>query len=207
MAIRVVGLTGNIATGKSTVAREFAKLGVPIVDADQLAREVVAPGSEGLREIERAFGREVLAADGSLDRVALGDRVFSDAAARAQLNAITHPRIALLAQERIRQAAESGAPYVLYEAALIVENQLHKGMHALIVVQTAHPLQLERLMARNGLSLEQAHARIGSQMPQDEKAARATFVIANDGAPEALVQRVATIHQALLDSTPRTAPC
>jgi dephospho-CoA kinase len=122
MTLPTVGLTGGIASGKSTVARAFAALGVPVIDADQLAREVVERGSEGLAEIVRSFGTGVLQADGSLDRKALARIVFADAARRNELNAITHPRIARLAQERSQAIEATGAPYVLYEAALIVEN-------------------------------------------------------------------------------------
>ena len=198
MAIWVVGLTGNIATGKSTAAREFERLGVPVVDADQLAREVVAPGGDALVEIVATFGKEILKADGSLNREALGDIVFGDPHALHKLNAITHPRIARLAQARIAKAEQSGAPYVLYEAALIVENKLHLGMHALVVVRTDASLQYDRLMARSGLSEQQARARISSQTPQEAKAQAATFVIDNNGNLEDLQRQVGEIHHALI---------
>src|SRR5690349_6351079 len=110
MGVPVVGLTGGIASGKSTVARAFKELGVPVIDADQLAREVVAPGSEGLGEIVAAFGDDVLLADGTLDRQAVAARVFADSALRARLNAITHPRIGQLSAERIA-AVDPSVPY------------------------------------------------------------------------------------------------
>ena len=132
MTARVVGLTGDIAAGKSTVARCFENLGVPIVDADKLARDVVEKGSPGLAEIVAAFGQGVLLTDGTLDRKALGARVFSDSALRARLNAITHPKIAELGASQVAEYARQGAPYVLYEAALIVESGLHRTFHAIL---------------------------------------------------------------------------
>jgi dephospho-CoA kinase len=193
----VVGLTGGIASGKSTVGRAFAALGVPVVDADQLAREVVAPGTEGLEEIVRTFGSGVLLADGSLDRKALGAIVFSDAALRSKLNAITHPRIALVSAERMKALAAL-APYVLYEAALIVENGAYKTMNGLVVVKADELAQLERLMQRDQLSEAEARARIAAQAPLAAKLAVADYVIDNSHSLDALHERVANVHAALL---------
>lgn len=195
---RVVGLTGGIAAGKSTVARHFEALGVPVVDADKLAREAVAKGSQGLAEIVAAFGADVLLADGELDRKALGARVFADAGLRARLNAITHPRIAQLGAQQIAEHERRGAPYVLYEAALIVENGLHRGLPALVVVAVDPAVQLARLVTRDGLSASEAEARIAAQMPLAKKIEVADFVIDNSGEPEALRERVADVHGALL---------
>ncbi len=130
--MRTVGLTGGIASGKSTVARFFADLGAPVIDADQLARDVVAPGTPGLDTIARRWPETV--EGGVLNRAALGARVFADPAQRAELNAITHPLIAAEALKRSAALAEAGAPVALYEAALIVENGLDAGLDGLIVV-------------------------------------------------------------------------
>lgn len=204
MATAVVGLTGGIAAGKSTVARSFQALGVPVVDADKLAREAVAVGSPGLGEIVQAFGEEVLLPDGTLDRKALGARVFQDASLRAKLNAITHPRIAQLGATKIAEHAGAGAPYVLYEAALIVENGLHRAMQALVVVSVDPRLQLARLIQRDGLSGDEARARIEAQMPLEKKLEVADFVVDNSGEPSVLAERVAEIHGLLLARTGRT---
>src|SRR5258706_12632864 len=124
-AVRVIGLTGGIAAGKSTVARIFAELGAPVVDADQLAREVVAPGQPALDEIVRAFGLGVLDASGALDRKQLGAIVFADEDKRRALNAITHPRIAAVTQARLAELRARGETLAIYEAALLVENGIH----------------------------------------------------------------------------------
>lgn len=198
MAARVVGLTGGIAAGKSTVARCFEELGAAIVDADKLARDAVAKGSDGLAEIVAAFGPDVLLGDGSLDRKALGARVFADAELRARLNAITHPRIAQLGALQIAEHTRRGVPYVLYEAALIVENGLHRGFQGLVVVSVDPVVQLARLVKRDGLSESEAKARIAAQMPLEKKIEVADFVIDNSGEPEALRERVADVHGSLL---------
>lgn len=207
MAVPVVGLTGGIASGKSTVARHFEQLGVPSVDADQLAREVVAKGSAGLSAIVEAFGEEVLLPDGSLDRKAMGQRVFSDAAARARLNAITHPRIAELGAERVRVLSGKGVPYILYEAALIVESGLHRGMRALVVVSADAATQRARIMQRDTLSLVEAEARIQAQAPLEKKLEVADFVIDNSQINhDTLGERVSEVHEALLSRFRGVAP-
>lgn len=177
----VHGLTGGIACGKSTVSRLFAARGAIVIDADALAREVVAPGTSGLTELVAAFGDEVLRADGTLDRERLGRRVFADPAARARLEAITHPRIAQLSFERLAAARSSDAPLVLYDAALLFESGRGDLFRPVVVVTAPREVQLARLMARDGLAPEAAAARIDSQMPVAEKAARADHVIDNGG--------------------------
>jgi dephospho-CoA kinase len=198
MGLKVVGLTGGIASGKSTVARAFAALGVPVVDADQLARDVVVPGSPALVEIARTFGEHLLNDDGSLDRKALGAIVFADANARARLNAITHPRIAQAGAERLSQLARTAAPYALYEAALIVENGLYRTMAALVVVASSADAQVERILLRDGLGEMEARARIAAQSSLEAKLRVADFVIHNDGPETALRARVAEVHDQLL---------
>lgn len=198
MAIPTVGLTGGIACGKSTVAGFFAELGIPVVDADRIAREVVAPGTEGLSEVVGTFGREVLRPDGTLDRKKLGERVFGDPEARRRLEAITHPRIAATSAARMEELAESGAPYLLYEAALLVENGIHRALPALVVVTARPETQLRRLMERDGLDEAAARARVEAQLPLSEKVAAADYVIENDSALEDTQARVYEVHEALV---------
>lgn len=191
--MKLYGLTGGIATGKSTVTAMFRALGLPVIDADQLAREVVEPGQPALAEIAARFPG-VLGADGRLDRKKLGERIFQDPAERAALNAITHPRIRELALTRTVELAATGAPVALYDAPLLIENRLHEGMNGVILVWCPREVQLERLRARDGLTLEQAKARLASQMPIDDKRAFATWLIDNGGTLEATraqVERVA----------------
>jgi dephospho-CoA kinase len=179
--VRLFGLTGNIGAGKSTVARLLVKHGVPVIDADLLAREVVQPGQPALSEIAARFGPNVLNPDGSLDRKALGTRVFANADERAALNAIVHPRIAQASAQRIAALADAGHQAAVYEAALIVENGLDKGMDGLIVVDVPEELQLARLRARDGLTEPEARARLAAQLPAAVKRERATFLIENRG--------------------------
>jgi len=181
--VRIYGLTGNIGSGKSTVARLFTARGVPVVDADLIAREVVMPGRPALREIARKFPG-VVGPDGALDRKALAARVFNDASERAALNAIVHPRIAEEMGARMSALAAAGRPFAIYEAALIIENGLHRGLDGLIVVTAPEEAQIERLRRREGMTEEEARARIAAQLPAAEKVRQATFVIENHG-PEA----------------------
>ena len=192
----VFGLTGNIGTGKSTVARLFAERGVPVIDADQVAREVVAPGTPGLAEVVARFPA-VLTASGELDRKALADRVFADAQERAALNAILHPRIGAEVRARLDRLAARGAPVAIYEAALIVENGLHHGLVGLIVVNAPVEEQIRRLRARDGMTEEEARARIRAQLPAQEKVKAADFVIENTGATELLRAQVARVADTL----------
>lgn len=183
-----IGLTGGIASGKSTVARLLAARGVPVIDADALAREVVAPGSPGLAEIAARWPQVVRG--GALDRKALGAIVFADAAERRALEQITHPRIRAEAQRRMAAAAEAGHPAAVYEAALLFENDLDRDLDATLLVAAPPALQIERLVARDGVSEEDARARLRAQMPLEEKRARATYVIDNAGDLDALRARV-----------------
>lgn len=193
-----VGLTGGIASGKSTVARILSTLGAAVVDADALAREVVMPGTDALREIVDTFGVSVLNDAGELDRKRLGTIVFGDAAARARLNAITHPRIAALSAQRLAALQDSTAAYLVYEAALLVEGGLHHAMAALIVVTSEAETQALRVQARDGLSPDEASARIEAQMPAEKKVAVADYVIVNDGDLAHLRARTEDVHRTLL---------
>src|SRR4249919_1333450 len=155
--LKLVGLTGGIATGKSTVARLIAERGIPIVDADQLAREAVEPGQPSLAEIARRWP-QVVAPDGRLDRRRLGAIVFADAAARAELEAILHPRIAALADARAAALAAQGYPLAFYEASLLVETWRHRDFDGLVVVNASPETQIARVMARDGLGRDEARA-------------------------------------------------
>lgn len=198
MAVPVVGLTGGIASGKSTVARAFAQRGIPIVDADLLAREVVAPGSEALAAIVQAFGEDVLLEDGTLDRKKVGAMVFQDPSLRMKLNMITHPRVAMLSAQRLAEIPDGSVPYAIYEAPLIVENGLHHGMRALIVVALDVPAQIERVMSRDSLDRDAAEARLRAQAPLERKLAAATYVIDNGRSLSELFPQVDAVHAKIL---------
>ncbi len=173
--MQVFGLTGGIGCGKSTVARLFADRGVSVIDADRVARDVVAPGTEGLALVLERFGGEVLASDGTLDRKRLGDRVFRDATERRALEAIVIPRIAQESMARFAALSEQGVRWGLYEAALLVENGTHRMLAGLVVV-TANPVvQRERVMKRDNLTSSEAEARIEAQWPLAKKVAEATI--------------------------------
>lgn len=178
---RLIGLTGGIATGKSTVARLLARRGAAVVDADLLAREVVAPGSEGLAEIAATFGSSVLAADGSLDRTALGSVVFADPESRRRLEAITHPRIRTLMAERMVAALASGAALVVADVPLLYETGRPEDFEGVLVVYADAATQRRRLGERDGLDATEIERRLAAQMPIDEKRDRATWWIDNSG--------------------------
>ncbi|MEM7449735.1 MAG: dephospho-CoA kinase [Myxococcota bacterium] len=194
---KTIGLTGGIASGKSTVAAMFRSHGVPVIDADVIAREVVLPGSEGLSEIVARFGSQILHEDGSLNRSKLGEIVFDDEHARLDLNRILHPRIAIRSAKAIQAAGGAEVPYVLYEAALLVENNA-SDLDGLIVVAITPEGQLDRLLLRSDLPRAQAEARIRSQMPLAEKLRAARWVVWNDGPIEVTAERVASIHRSIL---------
>ncbi len=179
--MHVFGLTGGIASGKSTVGARFRARGVPVIDADQVAREVVMPGTEGLAAVVAAFGLAVLLPDGSLDRARVGDIVFADAAKRATLNSIVHPRIAAASQAKMAALAAEGAQVVCYEAALLVENGLTEAFRPLVVVAANEDTQRRRIGTRDGLDDANARSRIAAQRPLAEKIATADVVVHNDG--------------------------
>lgn len=197
----ILGLTGGIASGKSLVAEAFRSLGALVVSADDLAREAVRPGSQALRQLVDRFGRKILLADGSLDRKALAGKIFADDRAREALNRITHPAIAALADKRLLELAQQGAPLVVYEAPLLFEAGAEKRVDAVLVVCIDERLQRARLMQRDDLNEEQAQARIASQMPQAEKAAKADYVLENSGSPEATLEQVRRLFQKLVAPT------
>lgn len=180
----IIGLTGGIATGKSTVADMFSELGVVVLDADELARQVVEPGKPAFVDIVDAFGDEVVADDHTLDRTRLGEIIFRDDEARSTLEAITHPRIAQAMFDGARHAFDAGHDWVLYDAALLVETGTHRILDALIVVHCSETTQLQRLTERDDITDTQARQRIDAQMPLDDKRRAADFVIDNDGTIE-----------------------
>ena len=188
--MRVFGLTGGIASGKTTVAKRLEQLGIPVVYADKLARDAVAKGSQGLAEVAAAFGADVLAPNGELDRRALGARTFGDKAALARLNAIVHPRVASLALEAFAGLAREGYELVCYEVPLLVENGLTEAFRPVVVVAARPETQLERIAQRDGLSQAEAEARVASQLPLEQKIAAADFVIHNEGDLPALLAEV-----------------
>lgn len=193
----LVGLTGGIASGKSTVSRQLAELGCHVIDADVLAREVVAPGEPALRAIAAAFGPEVLRPDGSLDRARLGALVFADPARRKQLEGITHP--AIQARRRAildRLAAEGFDGLVVQDAALLIEVGAH--VDRVVVVYAEPAVQRERLMRRDGLDAAEADRRIASQMPLAEKVKLAHYVIDSSDSREETAAQVRAVHAALL---------
>jgi dephospho-CoA kinase len=194
-----VGLTGGIACGKSLVAGFFTARGIPVVNDDHAAHDAVARGSEGLAAVVLEFGAEVLLPDGNLDRPRLGRIVFNDDARRRRLMAITFPFIGRLLQERFDAAERSAAPFLIYESALLFENGGQEGWRPIVVVRVAEQVQIDRLRARNQLSLDDATARIRSQMPIDRKAALADHVIDNDGPPEETERRFEVVLAQLLE--------
>ena len=194
-----MGLTGGIATGKSTVSAMLEALGGVVVDADQLAREVVEPGRPAYREIVEAFGPRVLQLDRSIDRKALGAIVFTDVAARRRLEAITHPRIREGLAARLAELEASGFEgIVIFDAPVMIESGNHRTVDRLVVVVADEAAQLERQRRRDGTSDEDAIRRVRSQMPLAEKAKLADHVIDNSGDLTATQARVAEVHRALL---------
>lgn len=197
-SIHVIGLTGGIACGKSTVADLLRERGFPVVDADCLARRVVEPGQPALARIVETFGPEVLQEDGRLNRRALGDRVFADPEKRRALERITHPAIALASQQEFARLRSEGHEMGFYEATLLVEAGTWRAFSALVVVSAPADLQRARLLERDpDLSEEDAARRIASQMPLEEKERVAHHVIHNDSTVADLQPKVDAMIEAL----------
>jgi len=196
----LVGLTGGIATGKSTVTGLFRGPSVRIVDADALAREVVEPGTTAHAQIVAEFGREVLQPDGRLDRARLGAIVFPDPVKRKRLEAITHPAIRRRFEQIMADLERAGFDGLLiWDAALLVESSGTKNMDRVVVVTTDPATQLSRLMARDGCTEEEARARTSSQMPLAIKARYGDYVIDNSGTREQTEARVREVYRSLLE--------
>lgn len=179
--MKLVGLTGGIASGKSTVARILKDLGAAIVDADALSREVVSPGQDGWHEIVATFGREVLQADQTLDRQKLRKLIFNNPEARKKLEAIIHPRVRALAEERIREQGDAGYAIVVYEVPLLFEGGLQEWLRPVILVASDVNIQRQRLQQRDSLDAEAAQKHIDAQMSLVEKRRLADYVIENNG--------------------------
>lgn len=194
----ILGLTGSIASGKSTVSRMLQERGATVVSADQLAREVVLPGSPVLARLVERFGPEILQADGRLDRAGLARLIFADSAARADLNRLTHPAIARLAEERLAQLRRRGLPLVVYEAPLLFEAGAEDRVDRVLVVRIDPRIQLQRLMVRDGIDAAEARRRVAAQMPQEQKLARADLVLDNSGSPEDTERQVAALFARLM---------
>jgi dephospho-CoA kinase len=199
--MRLIGLTGNIAAGKSAVAARLAALGAHLVDADVLAREAVAPGSPALAAIAARWGPEVLTSAGALDRAALRRIVFNDGAERAALDAIVHPEVARRRVTAVAAAEAAGAELVVCDIPLLFEAGLEDTVDAIVLVDAPTAVRRERLIRDRGLSPAEADAMIAAQMPSDLKRARADFIIENAGTREALATQVDALWQTL---DPRT---
>jgi dephospho-CoA kinase len=193
-----VGLTGGVASGKSTVSAMLADLGAVVIDADLLAREVVAPGTEGLKEIVAAFGPEVVTESGELDRPAMGTIVFGDEARRRTLEAIIHPRVRARGAE-LEAAAPPGA-VVVHDIPLLAETGQGGAFDAVVVVDVPVEVQVERMTGLRGMSAQDAEARVRSQATREQRLAVATYVIDNTGTLEDLRDRVTEVFEKLVST-------
>jgi len=192
-----IGLTGNIASGKSEVAKMLADRGATIIDADELAREAVEPETQALKDIIKRWGKDVLNQDGGLDRAALRQIVFADQNELDALNRIVHPGVTRLRDREIARARERGDPIVVCVIPLLFERNIVEEFDAIILVDAPRPLRLERLVATRGLEETEAMNMIASQMPAELKRARADFVIENDGSLDKLERDVDALWSSL----------
>jgi dephospho-CoA kinase len=193
----VFGLTGGIGCGKSAAAQAFTALGVPVIDADQAARDVVVPGSPALTTITEHFGTQILLDDGNLNRAALRTIIFSDAAAKTWLEQLLHPAIRTLILTRLQQPSQ--APYRILESPLLLETDQHQLVKAIILVDVSPEIQLQRAMQRDNASQQQIEAIIQSQLTRQEKLARADYVLDNEGSIDALYSQVNRLHSKLCE--------
>ncbi|BCO12043.1 dephospho-CoA kinase [Aeromonas hydrophila] len=192
----VVAITGGIGSGKTTVANQFAELGIEVVDADVIAREVVEPGTPALAAIAAHFGSEVITPDGQLDRRRLRERVFTDPQTKGWLNALLHP---LIRTEMQRQCAAARSPYCLLVVPLLVENRLTALANRVLVIDVDEATQIERTCRRDGVSREQAQAILAAQASRAERLAAADDVLDNqNGTPEAIKSRILALHETYL---------
>lgn len=187
----IVALTGGIGSGKSTVADAFSRLGIAIIDADIIARQVVEPHTPGLHAIAAHFGQSVINADGTLNRRLLRERIFSQPAEKAWLNALLHP---MIHQETQRQIAGSTSPYVLWVVPLLVENHLQHKADRILVIDVSPETQLQRTMLRDNVSRQHAEQILAAQATREARLAVADDVIDNDGAPDRIASDVARLH-------------
>lgn len=194
----VAGLTGGIASGKSTVAEVLRRCGAVIIDADLIARQVVSPGQPAWEEIRAAFGEAICRPDGQIDREALGKVVFDDTASRQRLEAITHPRVGAEIASQLQRAAQTQPDgVVIMDIPLLFETGRTEGLAEIIVVYVPEGIQHQRLMRRNGFGHDEAEARIRSQMPLAQKVRKATLVIDNSGSVQETEKQTLAIYQQL----------
>jgi dephospho-CoA kinase len=196
--VKLIGLTGGIASGKSTVSAILRRLGAKIIDADALARQIVEPHQPAWNEIVNTFGEEILQSDGTLDRKKLRKLVFDEPHARKQLEDITHPRIRRLAQEKIAESAATGAPLVVYEAPLFFETGIHVWLRPVILVASDTATQKRRLQERDNLTDEEIEQHLKAQMSLEEKRKLADYVVENNGTVEELERAVERTVQKVL---------
>ena len=200
----VVAITGGIGSGKTTVANQFAALGIEVVDADLIAREVVEPGTPALAAIASHFGPGILDEQGRLDRRALRERIFSDPAAKSCLNALLHP---IIRSEMLRQCAATNSPYCLLVVPLLVENRLTELADRVLVIDVDEATQIERTCRRDGVSREQAQAILASQASRSERLAMADDVLDNQsGTTETIRERILALHETYLAFASQQAP-
>lgn len=193
--MKLIGLTGGIATGKSTVSAMLRRLGAKVVDADEIAREIVRPGEPAWQEIVDAFGPGVLRKDKSLDRDKLRKIVFADERARKRLESITHPKIRALAQEKIERLSAEGAEVVIYEAPLLFETQAQSWIRPVILVACDLETQKQRLRQRDRLGEKEIRRHLEAQMPLEEKRKLADYVVENNGSLEELQREVQEVWE------------
>ena len=198
-----VGLTGGIGAGKSEVSRRLESYGAVVIDADLLARQVVAPGTPGLAQVVEAFGEEVLGPDGALDRERLGKIVFADASLRGKLNAIVHPLVGARMRE-LEEAADEAA-IVVHDIPLLAENHLQDGFDEVVVVDVPPRVQAERLAKERGMAPEQAEARMRAQASRQERLAIATIVVDNSGSLSELDREIGDLWTELRRRAKRMA--
>jgi len=189
----IIGLTGGIGTGKSTVSAMLKAKGIMVIDSDQIAREVVEPGSKALAQIVAHFGQEVLLPDGRLNRKALGVRVFGNEEERKRLMEITHPAIFAETEKRISEAKKNGEALIVLDSPLLIETGRYKQTDLVVLVYADEETQLQRIMSRDNLTEEEARYRINAQMPIDEKRQFADIIIDNRGTIEELEVQVAQL--------------
>lgn len=191
MSKLIIGLTGGIGSGKTTVANEFAKLGITIVDADVIAREVVAIGSDGLAQLKQHFGERIIASDGSLNRAQLREIIFNDADERRWVNQLLHP---MIRQHMLQQCQTATSPYALMVVPLLFENGLEQLVDSSLVIDVPPALQLSRTSERDGVAAMQVQQIIDSQISRDERLEKADDIINNSGNVTELRHQVATLH-------------
>lgn len=194
--VLTIGLTGGIGSGKSTVSKLFEELGVTVIDTDEIARDVVLPGSAALHKISEHFGKEFIAADGSLDRKKLGDCVFADAAKREWLEKLLHP---LIWQEALRRARNNATTYSMIAVPLLLETAAAKQVDRVLVVDCTTEQQIQRATSRDGRSKDRVAEIMASQLPREERLRQADDVIDNSGTVEDLVLQVQKLHQRYQD--------